>query len=358
MSLNHRLDHHVDGQSGELDRQKENEGASSDSLWKAGKKSQSQSEKTASKGKTNQKCPECGSDLVDEGGEVVCAGCNVVVADSVIDPGPEWRRFPDEEETVTRCGDPVTKRLHDKGLSTVMGETSKDAKGNTISQDKQRKFNRLRKQDKWAKFSDSTDRSLTYGLGEIKRIGSEINLSESITETASVTYHKVTDNGLLPGRSVEAMVSATLFIAIRQHQSPVQIDRLVSVSRVDKSEITSAYRYICNELGIEIEPPKLEAYFNSAVTQIDVNVETEKKAQELLEACIDESKHSGKSPMGLAVSAIYSAAMITQKDVLSQQEVAEIGDISVVTLRNRSKELLSISGYDYNELQKPKGIEL
>ncbi len=41
------------------------------------------------------KCPECGGKLIAdwERGEVVCMQCGLVVTESTMDVGPEWRAF-------------------------------------------------------------------------------------------------------------------------------------------------------------------------------------------------------------------------------------------------------------------------
>ena len=47
--------------------------------------------------------PACGGPLVDdkERGEVVCAQCGLVVAESAVDMGPEWRTFEKEKRVRT-----------------------------------------------------------------------------------------------------------------------------------------------------------------------------------------------------------------------------------------------------------------
>jgi transcription initiation factor TFIIIB Brf1 subunit/transcription initiation factor TFIIB len=49
-------------------------------------------------------CPVCGGPLVNdrERGEVVCAQCGLVVAESAVDMGPEWRVFEKEKGALGR----------------------------------------------------------------------------------------------------------------------------------------------------------------------------------------------------------------------------------------------------------------
>ena len=49
-------------------------------------------------------CPVCGGPLVTDlqRGEVVCAQCGLVVAESAVDTGPEWRVFDEREKRRVR----------------------------------------------------------------------------------------------------------------------------------------------------------------------------------------------------------------------------------------------------------------
>ncbi len=82
------------------------------------------------------KCPECGSSQLVrdyERGELVCSNCGLVIDDSYIDEGPEWRAFDSEQsESRARTGSPMTYTIHDKGLSTDISWKNKDSYGKSI----------------------------------------------------------------------------------------------------------------------------------------------------------------------------------------------------------------------------------
>ncbi len=69
-----------------------------------------------------EKCPECGSKKLNrdyEKGEIVCANCGLIVADNVMDAGPEWRAFDSEQrEKRARGGAPIKYMRPNKGLVT------------------------------------------------------------------------------------------------------------------------------------------------------------------------------------------------------------------------------------------------
>ena len=82
------------------------------------------------------KCPECSSThLVRdyERGELVCQDCGLVIDDSFIDQGPDWRAFDSEQsEARARTGAPMTYTIHNKGLSTEISWKNKDSYGKSI----------------------------------------------------------------------------------------------------------------------------------------------------------------------------------------------------------------------------------
>jgi len=72
------------------------------------------------------KCPECdSSNLIHDydTGETICGECGLVIHEQMMDKGPEWRAFTEEERVSrTRVGAPTSYTVHDKGLSTTISQ--------------------------------------------------------------------------------------------------------------------------------------------------------------------------------------------------------------------------------------------
>jgi len=287
-------------------------------------------------------CPECGGRLVSdqEHGETVCGECGLVVEEDSVDRGPEWRAFDSaEKDEKSRVGAPTTKMMHDEGLSTNIGWQNKDANGNTLSASQREKMQRLRTWNERFRTRDHSERNLKQALGEINRMGSALGVPESARETASVVYRRALDEGLLPGRSIEGIATASLYAAIRQANLPQTIDDMVVVSRVDEQEFTRAYRYINRELSLEIGPPDPADYLTKFVSEVGASDELARHARDLLETGKAENVHSGKSPVGLAAASIYAAGLLVNEE-LPQEAVSEATDVSPVPIRDRYRELL------------------
>jgi len=291
-------------------------------------------------------CPECSGRLVTdaEHGETVCEDCGLVVDEREVDRGPEWRAFDSrEKDEKSRVGAPTTKMMHDQGLSTNIDWRDKDAYGNTLSSRQRAKMQRLRTWDERFRTRDAKERNLKQALGEIERMASALGLPENVRETASVIYRRALDENLLPGRSIEAISTASLHAAARQAGVPRSIDEVADVSRIEQMEFERAYRYIVRELGLGIKPADPASYVGRFASDLDVSDEVEQRARELLETTKREGAHSGKSPVGLAAAAVYAAALLTNQRV-TQSEVSDVADVSEVTIRNRYKELLEVEG--------------
>lgn len=293
---------------------------------------------------TRNRCSECGGDVYrdDSQGELVCSECGLVIDDTNIDPGPDWRAFGSEEKKEkSRVGAPVTNMMHDKGLSTNIGWKDQDAYGNQLSERKRKKVQRLRTWNERFRTKDSTDRNLKQALGEIDRMASALGLPENVRETASVIYRRALNENLLPGRSIEGVATASLYAAARRNRTPRSIDEFVQVSRIERKEITRTYRYISRELGLKIKHANPKQFIPRYTTELNTPQEVEIAAKELIDDAAEEGITSGKDPTGLAAAAIYAAALLANKK-LTQAEVGNVAGVSEVTIRNRYQELLEV----------------
>lgn len=293
-------------------------------------------------------CPECDADIIydAERAEQLCESCGLVVDAELVDRGPEWRSFSQEEkESRSRVGAPTTNRLHDKGLSTTIGWRNEDASGKSLDTRQRELMGRLRVWDERFRAKSNQERNLKQALGEIDRMAAALGLPETVRETAGVLYRRALEEELLPGRSIEGMATACLYGAARQSGIPRSLTEISDVSRVEKLRIQRAYRYLVQELGLGIEPTDPTTYISRFASELELSAESERVARNLLETAMSLGLHSGKSPVGLAASAVYAASHLTNESV-TQQQVSDVTQVSKVTIRNRYQELLEAQADD------------
>jgi transcription initiation factor TFIIB len=288
-------------------------------------------------------CPDCETETIvhdPDRGEQVCQECGLVLTDTPIDYGPEWRAFnADEHDQLSRVGAPLTQSMHDRGLTTTIDWRHRDANGKSMSADKHGQLHRLRVWQERIRTKNAGERNLKYALSEIDRMTSALGLPKPVTETASVIYRSALDRDLIRGRSIEGVATSALYTACRREGIPRSLEEVTAVSRVDQREIGRTYRYIADELDINLEPMNPGQFVPRFCSDLDVSKTVETKALDIIDQTTAQGLHSGKSPTGFAAAAIYAAGLLCEETV-PQRAVAETAQTTVVTVRNRYREQL------------------
>ncbi|WP_075938187.1 transcription initiation factor IIB [Halosegnis longus] len=271
-------------------------------------------------------------------GELMDEETGLIVEEDNIDRGPEWRAFShQEQQQKSRVGAPTTRTMHDKGLTTNIDWQNKDASGRTLSQEKRSQMQRLRTWQERIRTQESGERNLQFALSEIDRMASALGVPRSIREVASVIYRQALDRDLIRGRSIEGVATASLHAACRQESIPRSLDDITEVSRVERREIGRTYRYISQELELALEPVDPKSYLPQLTSQLEASDEIQQEAVRIVEETTELGLHSGKSPSGYAAAALYAASRIVGPK-LTQRAVADVADVTVVTIRNRYQE--------------------
>ncbi|MFX0012279.1 MAG: transcription initiation factor IIB [Candidatus Hermodarchaeota archaeon] len=288
-------------------------------------------------------CPECGNTnlISDESrGEIVCNICGLVLGQKIIDSGPEWRAFSSEEANKkVRVGAPTTLTLHDKGLSTMIGWKNKDAFGKSISPKMKAEVYRLRKWHVRTRTNKSIDRNLAYAMNELDRFSSQLNLSKDLKESAAHIYRKMAHKNLIRGRSIEAMLIASIYLSCRLNSVPKTLDDFMEFALVDKKKIARCYRLILHELKINISVSSPINFIPRFCAELKLSGRTQNRAAELLKLAKKYHITAGKAPTGLAGAALYVAA-IQEGERRTQKEISLAAGVTEATIRNRYKELV------------------
>ena len=290
-----------------------------------------------------RKCPECGSKRLMrdyECAEIVCMSCGFVVAAKLADLGPEWRAFDDEQRAKrARAGAPLTFTIHDKGLSTMIDWHDRDVYGKRIAPSQKAQIYRLRKWQRRIRVSDATERNLAFALSEISKIANNLNLPKSILETASVIYRKAVKERLIRGRSIQGVTAAAIYVACRQCGVARTLEEIAQASTVNKKEVGRSYRFLIKELDYFIPPLKPSQYITKFSNQLTMQGKVEEIAHKILGTAKELRLTSGRGPTGIAAAASYIASVLTGERK-TQREIAEIAQVTEVTIRNRYKELV------------------
>ena len=287
-------------------------------------------------------CQECGStDLIKdfEAGELVCERCGMVITNTLMDTGPEWRAFDEEQrEKRTRVGAPLTWTIHDKGLSTIIDWHDRDVYGRKLKPDQKARVYRLRKWHRRSKVSGATERNLAFALSELTKVAYKLNLPKNVLETSSVIYRKVVKARLIRGRSIQGVAAAAIYMACRQCNIIRTLEEVAAAANITKKEGGRNYRFLLRKLETKVPPVNPTSYVSKFVNQLTLSGETENIAMKILTQATELRLTSGRGPAGIAAAATYIASMITDER-RTQGEIAKGAHVTEVTIRNRYKEL-------------------
>jgi transcription initiation factor TFIIB len=288
------------------------------------------------------KCPECGSsNLVHDydTGETVCGDCGLVLYEQMMDKGPEWRAFTQEEKASrSRVGVPTSYSVHDKGLSTAISQVDRDAFGRKLPLSTRLQMWRLRKWQIRSRVHSSIDRNLAQAMAELDRLSDKVYIPPPIKEKAAVTYRKALDKGLVRGRSIAAIAAAALYAACRGSGTPRTLREIAEASLVDKKDVARCYRLLLRELEVHMPIADPLTYVSKIAERTGISGKTQGLAIQILREARSRRAAAGKDPMGLAAAALYIACL-QNNEKKTQKDIAEAAGVTEVTVRNRYKTL-------------------
>ncbi|MHA1828396.1 MAG: transcription initiation factor IIB, partial [Candidatus Heimdallarchaeaceae archaeon] len=198
---------------------------------------------------------------------------------------------------------------------------------------------RLRTLQRRAVLQYGTERNLLRALNEIKRISSQLNLSQKVRETAAMIYRKILKTGLVRGRSTEALVSAALYLSCRLHKQPATLEDVADKIRLDKKKLAKNFRLLLKHLDLKMPLASPESSIAKFASLLNFSPKVLNDAKEILTLARTSKITVGKNPNSLAAAALYIAAL-KNKIKCPQNEIAKTCQITEVTLRNRYKEFV------------------
>ena len=290
----------------------------------------------------NPNCSRCGekSLLTDEViGEQFCGKCGYVISEKVDESGPEHRSFSTQGGVdTTRTGSPISLTRHDKGLSTVINPANRDATGKPLSSSMKSTITRLRTWDSRSQSQTTADRNLRQALNELDRLKDKLAISSSVLEKAAYIYRKALDKKLVRGRSISAIIAASLYAACRDTEIPRTLKDVANAANVKRKDIARCYRLLHRELELKMPVVDSIQCIARISSKLKVTEKTKRYAAKILKETQERQESAGKDPMGLAAAALYSSCVKNGVHI-TQLDIAKASGVTEVTIRNRYKRL-------------------
>jgi transcription initiation factor TFIIB len=251
-----------------------------------------------------------------------------------LNKGPEWRSFDTRDyEAKARATTPI-----DSLIPTSIGGLGKDSRGNKLPLSKIHLMYRLRKLQNRARIHENKSRNLAQALSEVDRLVSRLHLSTHVKEEATRIYREALDKDLVKGRSIEAIVGASVYAACRLTGTPRTLDEVALNCSVDARDLARGYRLVHDKLMLDTPNPDPRTRIPRIAERVGASEMARLKAVMILTAAMEARATSGKNPVGLAAAALYVACQACG-DRVTQKAISEASGVTEVTIRNRCKKL-------------------
>ncbi len=276
------------------------------------------------------RCPS-GDIIYDESrGEVICAETGEVLAEHIVDLQPEWRAFSYEDSLAReRVGAPMTEKVHDRGLHSVIDRKSQQG----------RKLERLNRRIR----ASGKMRRLVRALRLMNSVIGSLNLPNAaeLREEAGNIIRKLHAAGLIKKKNMRAMVAASIVIATRNLNTPVEQAEIARRCMVTFQDLWNAEMKIRRDSDsvIRVKPLDPRRYVESMASKLKLSRHTTMLAWRIITIAKRDGLTSGKGPKGVAAASLYIASILLDERK-TQKEVSRKVDVSEVTIRNRYRDLI------------------
>ena len=257
-------------------------------------------------------CPACGGPLVDdrERGETVCAQCGLVVAESTVDTGPEWRTFNKE------------KRVRTAPLRLVVKTDM------AVKPEHGGRWRRL------AKFHRETmhgyERRLAKIGSEIRRVKECAGLPQSVVEEAEALVKRYFE--VVAGFPPEVVAVAVLWTAAKVAGVPRPLEDFLKCSRAEERRVRRVAWRLKEVMKLGRRP--IEDYVGTLAARVGLPASVVKAAVELLER--NRRVLFGKNPWVSAAAALWLASF---KRLGLLKALAEAAGTTPTSVRNAANRL-------------------
>lgn len=288
-------------------------------------------------------CPICGNSLIGDydKGELVCPRCGFVAAEQTEDRGPEWKAMDlEEKERRVRVGSPRTYSLHDFGLTTEIGGEMRDSHGRSLDPYMRMAIGKMKKWQTRIRTSTSEERGLSNVLSKVSEVSNQLNLPKMASETAAHIYRVSAKLKVAKSKSIIGMTAASIYLACRKCGVGRSLKEVARAARVDKRTVAKYYRLVLKEVERDyVPPPSVQKYISKLINVARIDPKVERLALQLASKTNDTKISSGKAPAGLAAAYVYISSVLLGEHV-PQREIAEVAEVTEVTVRNRCREIL------------------
>jgi transcription initiation factor TFIIB len=168
----------------------------------------------------------------------------------------------------------------------------------------------------------------------------KLGLSETIIEKTAYIYRKAEERGLIRGRTISGMVTAAIYIACREIETPRTLKEIATISNIKRKNIALCCRLLIRELDLKVPIADPMKCIVKIANKANLSEKITRQAMNIMTEVVKRGISAGKNPMSFAATVLYISSFKNGENV-RQSDIAKAAGITEVTLRNRIKELNS-----------------
>jgi transcription initiation factor TFIIB len=285
-------------------------------------------------------CRECNSTNIEydsKHGDIYCNDCGLILEERMIDQGPEWREFNTDSDKIRAT------QGKDLAFHTTL-RTSFDPRESS----KENKYlaQRISKAQRY--IGRSTDRSLILAMILLETLTTQLEVSDVAHKEAALFYRRAVKKNLIRGRSIDSVGAACLYVSSRRCGKVLDYTDLEKKTKATAKEIAKCVRLIQRELELPHRITNPTEYTTQYLGQLYDDESTKREMQKEVGDLLDKlGEENINNPKSAAVALLYIAGILTDHR-RNQKELAQVSNLTEVTIRNRYKEIVKILNIDLN----------
>lgn len=285
-------------------------------------------------------CPDCKvypPDLVERfsEGDVVCALCGLVLSDRIVDTRSEWRTFSNDDQNggdPSRVGDATNPLLDGDQLSTMI----------SYSPDTSRAGKELNKAQSRS-IVDRRDHALQSAYARMSQMCEGYHLPKIVQEAAKEVFKIVHDERALKGKSQDSIIAAAIFIGCRKANVARTFKEIWALTNVPRKEIGKVFKImnrVIQDHGLSngaattdaVSTTNAEDLIGRFCSHLGLSAQISNAAEYIAKRTKEIGVLAGRSPITIAATVIYMAAMIF-KNPVQPSKIADRTGVSDGTIK-------------------------
>lgn len=290
------------------------------------------SDPTQEESQEREVCPDCGGRIISNG-ERFCSECGLVIDETVVDRGKEWREYDaGDRGNAPRGVSAVDHTRHDSGLGTA-GYTP--IKRWDIDE---------RRREKLSNWGQQKMESQQFLLIDIKRAGSSLEIPDSVIDNACVLFKRFHESGHQRGHNLDHMAAASLYAACRvANVGEVHTDVMEQFDMETKeTKLFDELRRLQSLLDVTLPLGDPRMYVTKFVNELDGDMCVVRRANKMAKEIGDSiGAFSGSAPSVIAATVVYEAFNTAQRDC-SQTDIGAIADVTPRAIQHHRDEVREV----------------